>query len=130
MKKSIVIFISAIVLSGSAFADLYKVYFEGPSNSVGKVWRYGFVVDLHFAESGVITGEVKEFLGATGCRWPGIKIEGGNLPNGTFRWMTEENPLKGCGKLVFIGKKEGEKLVGYLPRFQGVKIDLELEPTK
>lgn len=130
MKKITIAFLASLFLSKVAYAELFKVYFTAPSNSPGKMWSYGFVVDLNFAENGQIAGEVKEFIGATACRWPGIKIEGGNLPDGSFRWMTEENSLKGCGKLVFVGKKEGEKLVGFLPRFQGVRVDLTLEPTK
>jgi hypothetical protein len=130
MRKILAAALVAVAFSGSAMADLYKVNFMAPSNSPGKMWNYGFTVDLQFAEGGAITGEVKDFFGANACRWPGIKITGGNLPDGTFRWLTDENPVKGCGKLVFVGKKEGDKLVGFLPRFQGVKVDLTLEPTK
>lgn len=131
MKKGFRVFIVlAGVLFGQAVrADLYKVNFVAPSNT-GKPWNYGFVVDLQFADSGAISGEMKEFYGASACRWPGVKLAGGNLQDGNFRWTTEENPLKGCGKLIFVGKKDGEKIVGYLPRFQGVRVDLELEPAK
>jgi hypothetical protein len=129
MKKTYAALLVMLLLGQSAVADTYKVNFVAPSNT-GKPWNYGFVVDLQFGDAGVITGEIKEFYGASACRWPGVKISGGNLQDGNFRWITEENIVKGCGKLVFVGRKDGEKLVGYLPRFQGVKVDLELEPTK
>lgn len=128
MKKTS-FFLIGMAISGMAFADLYKANFSAPSNAPGRMWNYGFVIDLQFAEGGAITGEVKEFYGANACRWPGVKLSGGNIADGNFRWISDDNPVKGCGKLVFIGKKEGDKLVGYLPRFQGVKIDLELSPT-
>lgn len=129
IKKTYAALLVMLLLGQSAVADTYKVNFVAPSNT-GKPWNYGFVVDLQFGDAGVITGEIKEFYGASACRWPGVKISGGNLQDGNFRWITEENIVKGCGKLVFVGRKDGEKLVGYLPRFQGVKVDLELEPTK
>ncbi len=119
----------ASTLCGFSHAETYKVNFTAPSNVPGKMWNYGFVVDLQFADNGAITGEMKEFFGTKACSWPGMKITGGNLSDGTFRWMTDEHPVKSCGKIVFVGKKEDNKLVGYLPKFQGVKLDLTLEPA-
>ena len=127
--KKLGAFVIGLAISGVAFADLYKANFSAPGNQPGRMLNYGFVVDLQFAENGAISGDVKEFYGASACRWPGVKLTGGNLADGNFRWISDENPIKGCGKLVFVGKKETDKLVGYLPRFQGVKIELELSPT-
>lgn len=128
LKKSLLATFAFFTFASSAYAELYKVDFTAPSNTPGKMWNYGFVVDLQFSDGGAISGEVKDFYGTKACFWPGVKINGGNLPDGTFRWMTDENSVKGCGKLVFVGKKEDGKLVGYLPRFQGVRVDLTLDP--
>ena len=129
MVKTFFSFLLASTLCGLSHAEMYKVNFTAPSNVASKMWNYGFVVDLQFTDNGSITGEVKEFFGTKACSWPGIKISGGNLPDGNFRWMTDENPVKSCGRIVFVGKKEDNKLIGYLPKFQGVKVDLTLEPT-
>jgi hypothetical protein len=127
--KKFGVFLMGCLLSGAAFADLYKANFSAPGNLPGKTLSFGFVVDLQFGEGGAISGEVKDFYGASACRWPGVKLSGGNLADGNFRWISDENPIKGCGKLVFVGKRDGDKLVGFLPRFQGVRVDLELSPT-
>jgi hypothetical protein len=127
--KRVGVFVIGCLISGMGFADLYKANFTAPSNVPNKMWSYGFVVDLQFAEGGTISGEVKDFYGASACRWPGVKLSGGNIADGNFRWISDENPIKGCGKLVFVGKREGDKLVGFLPRFQGVRVDLEMSPT-
>lgn len=129
MKKLIGAFLSSLLVANPALADLYKASFTAPNNK-GAASTYGFVVDLQFNDSGSITGEIKEFYGANACRWPGLKIAGNNLQDGNFRWASEENIIKGCGRLVFIGKKDGDKLTGHLPRFQGGRVDLELESTK
>jgi hypothetical protein len=129
MKKVFIALVFNFSICCVAFADLYKVNFSAPANN-GSPRPYGFVVNLQFSEGGAISGDVKEFYGASACQWPGIKITGGNLPDGNLRWITEENPVKGCGKLVFVGKQDGDKLVGYLPSFQRVRVDLSLDLVK
>ncbi|PUE28689.1 hypothetical protein B9Z35_11830 [Limnohabitans sp. Jir61] len=127
--KKITTFIFAVVTCSGVFADLYKAEFVAPGSFGGPNTNFSFVVDLNFTDSGSISGEIKNFYGAKHCPWNGVQLSGSNLANGNFRWSSDENINKGCGKLVFVGKKEGAKLVGYLPRFQGIKVDLELEPT-
>ena len=125
MKKAI--FIASIVfMAAQANAETYKTSFVAPNNS-GQPYNTGMVVDLNFADDGAISGEMKILYNAPNCKWRGEKITGGNFKDGMFRWATDLNPTKGCGRIVFIGKKEGDKLVGYLPSFQGVKIDIEFQ---
>ena len=127
--KSAVLILAAMLTSTMACADLYKSNFTAPDNR-GAPRAYGFVVDLQFSENGQIAGEFKEFYGTSACRWNGVKLSGGNLPDGNFRWLSEENTMRNCGRIVFIGRKEGDKIVGHLPKFQGAKVDLELSPTQ
>jgi hypothetical protein len=131
MKKLIgAYFVTALIfVSTPAFAEIYKVDFVAPSNT-GSPWNYGFVVDLQFSEDGAISGEIKDFFGVRACRWAGFKVSGKKSPDGQIRWVSERHFLKGCGALTFVGKMEGENLVGYMPSFQGVKVDLVLEPKK
>ncbi len=129
MKKLAYLAIASIFASTAALAETYKVDFIAPSNT-GAPWNYGFVVDLQFAEDGAISGEIKDFYGVKSCRWVDFKVSGKKSPDGKIRWVSERHPLKGCGSIAFVGKVDGENLVGYLPLFQGVKVDLTLEPKK
>ena len=129
MKKSISLFLLSLFSCTVALADLYKTSFQAPNNRGGLI-PYGFVVDLQVTPEGSVTGEVKDFFGASSCRWPGTKLTGRSLADSSIHWVSEENVIRGCGKLVFVGKKEDDKFVGHLPRFQGVKVNLELEPVK
>lgn len=129
MKKSISLFLLSLLTCTIALADLYKTSFQAPNNR-GALVTYGFEADLAFNPDGSVTGEMKQFYGASTCRWPGTKLTGRMLADSTLHWVSEENTIRSCGKLTFVGKKEGEKLVGHLPRFQGIKVDLELEPVK
>ena len=124
MKKYL-FFASILLIASHANAEVYKTNFIAPDNK-GLPYNASFAVDLIFAENGAISGEIK-FSNSVICRWAGQKVTGGNFKDGDFRWTTELNPIKGCGKIIFIGKKEGEKIVGYLPSFQGVKIDIEFK---
>ncbi len=129
MKKLAYLVIASFFASTAAVAETYKVDFVAPSNS-GSPWNYGFVIDLQFAEDGAISGEFKNFYGVRACQWAGLKVSGKKSPEGNIRWVSERHSVKGCGALTFIGKIDGENLVGYMPSFQGVKVDLTLEPKK
>lgn len=129
MKKLAYLAIISMLTSTAAVAETYKVDFVAPSNT-GSPWNYGFVVDLQFSDDGTISGEIKDFFGVRACRWADFKVSGKKSPNGQIRWVSERHSVKGCGALTFVGKMEGENLVGYMPSFQGVKVDLTLEPKK
>ena len=124
MKKPLIFFASILLMASHANAEVYKTNFIAPDNR-GLPYNASFNVDLIFAENGAISGEIK-FFNSTICRWAGQKVTGGNFKDDNFRWETELHPIKGCGKIIFVGKKEGQKIVGYLPSFQGVRIDIEL----
>lgn len=130
MKKTLFIFSFLLSVVGHSQAEVYATNFSAPSNTPGRMWNYGFEVDLSHAENGEVVGEVKRFFGADRCRWPGTKIKGTLKPTREIQWQTEQNPLQGCGTIRFVGVKEEGKLVGYLPRFQGVRVDLELTLEK
>ena len=124
--KKICLLFSLFLWSVFSWAETYTTNFSAPSNTPGRAWSYGFVIDFIQNEGGVVSGEITRFYGADRCRWPGTKLNGHVKGNGDVQWQTEQNPLQGCGTIRFVGKKEDGKLVGYLPRFQGVKVDLEL----
>ena len=125
--KKIVFLLGAALLTNFAIADTYKTTFSAPSNNGAMPWNTGMIVDLKFAEDGAITGEMKNMFNVANCRWQGIPITGGNFKDGNFRWASDLHPTKGCGRIVFIGKRVGDKMVGFLPSFQGAKIDIEWE---
>jgi hypothetical protein len=129
MIRSVALFAGAFLCAWSAQAELFKANFQAPDNK-GRPRSYAIEVDLVQDASNAISGEIKTIHGTSACMWAGIKVAGGPTADGGVRWASEENPLKGCGRVVFVGKKEGNHWVGQLPRFQGAKIDLVLEPAQ
>ncbi len=113
----------------SVHAELFKASFQAPDNK-GRPRTYGIEVELTKSDSDSISGVIKNIYGTNACRWDGITLSGGTTSAGGVRWSSEENPMKGCGRLVFVGHQEGSNWVGHFLRFQGSKIDLVLEPAK
>lgn len=113
----------------NAQAELFKASFQAPDNK-GRPRTYGIEIELTQSGSDAVGGVIKNIYGTSACRWDGITVSGAATADGGIRWSSEENPMKGCGRLVFVGKKEGANLTGHFLRFQGNKTDLVLEPAK
>lgn len=129
MIRTSALVLTATLCAWNAHAELFKANFQAPDNK-GRPRQYAIEVDLTQGANDTISGEIKTIHGTTACMWGGVKVAGGPTTDGNLRWASEENALKGCGRVIFVGKKEGGNWVGSFPRFQGAKIDLVLEPAK
>lgn len=126
MKKiTLALFLMTLIRAAHA-ADLYTSGdFWAPCNSSGKDCRFNLQLNLDITDDR-ISGKVITMYGVAACRWEDVPINGSVTTQGEVRWRSDKNPVPGCGSLVFQGRKEGEALIGYFPKFQGKQVDLTL----
>ena len=122
MRKKIMFFgLMLVVLSVSA-GEKYSANFSAPSNTGASSINFKIELDLDIKGDGVFDGQVLKVWGATTCRYP-VPLTG-KLVGEDISFKSEINEVKGCGRIVFNGKRVGEKLVGVLPSFQGRAIEV------
>jgi hypothetical protein len=128
MKKLLIILAT---LTSSLTLNAGQVFTSGdfyaPCNGGGRDCRFGFEIEMEF-EGGVISGKLITMRGVNACRWEDVPVKGTINPDNEVIWRSEVNPVKGCGRLTFNGKKDGDKVVGNFPSFQGKQIEINLKP--
>lgn len=86
-------------------------------NNSGRYATYRFTLEIGKLTTGQFDGEIKSWNSKI-CG-SARAIKGELKPGGEVNFETEESPIRGCGKLAFVGKKEGDtSLVGKM-KFQG-----------
>jgi hypothetical protein len=100
--------------------------FYAPCNIGGRDCRYGIEIEMDF-DGGVINGKLITMLGVKACRWEDVPVKGTINPDNEVIWRSEVNPVKGCGRLTFNGKKDGDKISGTFPSFQGKQVEINLK---
>lgn len=118
MKKVVTLFLTAFILLANA--EEWKASFNAPNNT-GRSIYYQIVLDLPALEEGEFQGQVSKVYGATACRYP-VPLKG-TVKGDEVRFRSELNEIKGCGYIIFNGKKVGETLEGVVP-FQGIQAQL------
>ena len=121
--KNLFVFVSMFSFTSLVNAELYKTTFVSQASGSGNSYNTGVLVDLNFTENGEISGEIKNIYNTSSCKWQGEKVTGGKFKDGYFRWETGVHPTQGCGRIVYVGKKEGDKIIGYFPKFNGVRVE-------
>ena len=101
--------------------------FYAPCNTGGRDCRFGFEIEMDF-DGGVISGKLITMRGVNACRWEDVPVKGTINATNDVIWRSEVNPVKGCGSLVFEGKRDGDKVSGVFPRFQGKQVEITLKP--
>lgn len=121
MFKSILGAVVFFCLTAVSAADKYSAGFNAPSNG-GKTMYFKIEIDIDLKGDGAFEGQVLKVYGASTCRYP-VPLTG-SLVGDDISFKSELNDIKGCGRIVFNGKKVGDTLVGVLPMFQGRAIEL------
>jgi len=125
--RSVIALLSLVLLAPLSFAEVYEAHWSAPSK-YGAPRNYGYVIEVNISDIGTISGEIKTFYGSSDCQWAGVPIKGKATNDGFVQFVTEDHAQKFCGRIAFSGKKEGDKLVGFIPNFGGQKVDVELKP--
>jgi hypothetical protein len=116
MKKWLSLCVSMLALT--AGAEEWSAGFNAPANTGGRTLYFKIVLDLPTLQDGPFTGQVLKVYGATTCRYP-VPLKG-TVAGDEVRFTSELNEIKGCGRIVFNGKKIGDALEGVVP-FQGIQ---------
>lgn len=86
-------------------------------NNLGSQATYRFTLEIDQFQPGNLTGEIKSW-NSKPCG-SARKITGELKANGDLLFATEESAVKGCGALIFSGKKESDSVIVGKMRFQG-----------
>lgn len=103
--------------------------FYAPCNTGSKDCRFNLSLELDF-DGDTVSGKIINMIGIKTCQWADVPLKGSINPANEVFWKSEINPVKGCGRLIFNGKKDGEKIYGNFPSFQGKQVDINLIPKK
>ena len=122
---ALVVFTTSLTLNAGQIFTSGAFY--APCNRGGVDCRFEFDVELDF-EGGQINGKMITMYGVAACRWENVPVKGTINATNDVIWRSEINPVQGCGRLVFEGKKDGDKVSGVFPRFQGRQVDITLKP--
>ena len=121
MFKTILCVTALCIGTAAGAAEQYAANFSAPSNG-GRSMNFKIELELDLKGDGAFEGKVLKVWGASTCRYPvGLT---GSLVGDDISFKSELNEVKGCGRIVFNGKKVGDTLVGVLPMFQGRAIEL------
>ncbi|OYT90207.1 MAG: hypothetical protein CFE43_19535 [Burkholderiales bacterium PBB3] len=117
MKKLSKPLIFALACAGSPSwaVEKFEATINGRTNKGGET-PYRFTLELEQSLPGSIKGKLWSWDSKT-C--PGERPVTGQISgDGAVKFATEQAEVKGCGKLVFAGKKEGDStLIGKM-KFQ------------
>jgi hypothetical protein len=116
-KTTLVLAILTVFINGVALAaEKFDSTIEARNNT-GSQSTYRFTLEVEQLQPGSLTGEIKSW-DSKACG-SARKITGELKANGELRFATEESPVRGCGALIFSGKKESDSVIVGKMRFQG-----------
>lgn len=128
MKRA-VIFASALLVfstglyAQSALIGKYSGTLKAPDNrNTDRGWE--IVIKITSAENGKLAGTILSNPSSTYCL--GSRSAGGTYDGNRVKLaVLEEGAIQGCGKLIFEGVAEGNKLIGKIP-FNGAPREITL----
>ena len=116
-RTTLVLAILTVFLNSAALAtEKFDSTIEA-RNNLGSRMTYQFTLEIDQLQPGNLTGGIKSW-NSKSCD-SARKITGELKANGDLRFATEESAVKGCGALIFSGKKESDSVIVGEMRFQG-----------